>query len=160
MVGMRTLDAGSIRILNGAVEENKSKIGYMPQTASLVDELTIRELIYFFASIYGLNRRQTSNRFTFLMNLLELPDADTFVKTCSGGEKRRISLAVCLIHQPQVLILDEPSVGLDPLLRHKIWKFLVAITSAGETTVVITTHYIEEAKQANCVSKIIQANEF
>lgn len=155
MVGMQTLDAGVIRILNGAVEKNKRKIGFMPQTASLVDEFTIRELIYFFASIYGLSSRKTSDRFSFLMSLLELPDADTLVKTCSGGEKRRISLAVCLIHQPQVLILDEPSVGLDPLLRLKIWEFLVAITSAGETTVVITTHYIEEAKLANCVRKII-----
>lgn len=153
IVGTRKLDSGCIGVLNGPVGKHKRMIGYMPQTASLVDEFTIRELIHFFATIYGLSTRQSIDRFSFLMNLLELPNADAFVKNCSGGEKRRISLAVCMIHQPAILILDEPSVGLDPILRCKIWEFLVSITISSETTVLITTHYIEEAKQANCVRK-------
>lgn len=151
IVGTQKLDSGSISVLNGAVGMNKTKVGYMPQSESLVEELTIEELIHFFGTIYGMSHRKTSNRLEFLKNLLELPNVDELVRNCSGGQKRRISLAVCLVHQPELLILDEPSVGLDPLLRLKIWNFLETITRTEKVTVMITTHYIEEAKNADCV---------
>lgn len=152
MVGTKKLDSGTIRILNGSVGERKSKIGFMPQDVALVEEFTIKELISFFGAIYGLEKTEIDERLQFLLDLLELPDANAYIKNCSGGEKRRVSFAVCLVSQPEILILDEPSVGLDPLLRCKIWDFLEFITKTGQTTVVITTHYLEEAKQANCVS--------
>lgn len=148
------LDAGCIRILDDAVGENKMKIGYMPQEAALVEEFSISELIHFFGTIYGLSKRQVKDRSNFLANLLELSDTNSIIRNCSGGEKRRISLAICMIHQPEILILDEPSVGLDPILRCKIWDYLTSITKSGQTSVVITTHYVEEAKQANCVTKL------
>lgn len=70
----------------------------------------------------------------------------------SGGQQRRVSFAVALMHDPELLILDEPTVGVDPLLRQSIWNHLVHITKAGQKTVIITTHYIEEARQAHTVS--------
>lgn len=151
IVGTQNLDSGSIRIFNEPVGRNKKKIGYMPQDPALIEEFSVKEIIYFFGTIYGMSKRQIEDRLSFLVNLLELP-SDKLVKVCSGGQKRRISLAVCMIHQPEVLILDEPSVGLDPMLRYKIWEFISSITRSGQTTVVITTHYIEEAKQADYVS--------
>lgn len=151
IVGMRALDSGSIRIFNEPVGKNKSRIGYMPQDVAVIDEFTIKELVYFFGNVYGINKNQIRDRFDFLMNLLELPEGGALIKNLSGGQKRRVSLAVCMVHTPEILILDEPSVGLDPLLRRKIWDFFELITQSGQTTVLITTHYIEEAKQANRV---------
>lgn len=72
----------------------------------------------------------------------------------SGGQQRRVSFAVALMHDPELLILDEPTVGVDPLLRQSIWNHLVQITKDGNKTVIITTHYIEEARQAHTVSDI------
>lgn len=152
MVGTKTLDRGSIKVLGSAVGSKTSLIGYMPQNDSLIEELTIKELIFLFGTIYGLGQRKVKDRFEFLTGLLELPDGGTLIKHCSGGQKRRVSLAICMVHEPKLLILDEPTVGLDPLLRHKIWDFFKAITITGIATVVITTHYIEEAKKASCVS--------
>lgn len=151
IVGTQTLGGGSIQVLGGAVGSQKSLIGFMPQSDSLIEEFTVEELIFFFGTIYGLCHRRVKNRFEFLSSLLELPDGETLIKHCSGGQKRRISIALCLVHEPTLLILDEPTVGLDPLLRHKIWEFFKTITSEGRATVVLTTHYIEEAKQATCV---------
>lgn len=154
IVGTQALDRGSIKVLGGAAGCQKSSIGFMPQSDSLIEEFTIRELIFFFGTVYGLGRRRVKSRFEFLTNLLELPEGDTMIKHCSGGQKRRVSFALCLVHEPRLLILDEPTVGLDPILRYKIWEFFKDITRSGSATVFLTTHYIEEARQANCVSDV------
>ena len=84
----------------------------------------------------------------WLLNLLQLPDEKRLVGNCSGGQQRRVSLAVALLHSPSLLILDEPTVGVDPVLRQRIWEYLREIASMG-VTILITTHYIEEARQAD-----------
>lgn len=91
-------------------------------------------------------------RLNFLVKFLMLPDADRQVKNLSGGQQRRVSFAATLLHEPELLILDEPTVGVDPLLRQNIWDHLVKITKNGRTTVIITTHYIDETRQAHLVS--------
>lgn len=95
---------------------------------------------------------QVEAKLGFLVNFLMLPDADRLVKNLSGGQQRRVSLAATLVHEPELLILDEPTVGVDPLLRQNIWDHLVEITKHGRTTVIITTHYIDETRQAHLVS--------
>ncbi|MEO2237498.1 MAG: AAA family ATPase, partial [Candidatus Poseidoniia archaeon] len=85
-----------------------------------------------------------------LLDFLDLPDPERVVGKLSGGQKRRVSLAVALLHEPQLLLLDEPTVGVDPELRARLWDHLRMIADGG-TTVILTTHYIDEATQADAV---------
>lgn len=94
-------------------------VGYMPQDISLYPDLTIRETLQYFANLYGMDTESTVSRTKFLVDFLNLPDKDHFVGKCSGGQMRRVSLATALIHKPPLLILDEPTVGVDPLLRKR-----------------------------------------
>lgn len=122
------------------------------QELAIYGEFTIRETLKYFGWISGMTTEQVEAKLGFLVNFLMLPDADRLVKNLSGGQQRRVSLAATLVHEPELLILDEPTVGVDPLLRQNIWDHLVEITKHGRTTVIITTHYIDETRQAHLVS--------
>lgn len=124
----------------------------MPQEIALVGEFSIKETIYYFGRIYGLSAERIHERYKLLRELLDLPVGSKLVGHCSGGQARRVSFAAAMVHEPELLILDEPTVGLDPILRDKIWTFLEETTRTSKLAVIITTHYIEEAKQANAVS--------
>lgn len=130
------------------------RVGYMPQEIALYAEFTIRETMMYFGWIFGMKTSEITERLQFLLNFLDLPSQNRLVKNLSGGQQRRVSFAVALMHDPELLILDEPTVGVDPLLRQSIWNHLVHITKAGQKTVIITTHYIEEARQAHTVRLI------
>lgn len=132
------------------------KVGYMPQEIALVGEFTVKDAIFYFGRIFHMAEKNIEERFYELSNLLNLPDENQFIKNCSGGQQRRVSFAAAMVHLPELLILDEPTVGVDPVLREKIWDYLVTITSERGISVIITTHYIEETKQANLVSKKYQ----
>ena len=123
----------------------------MPQEIALTEEFSIKETIYYFGRIYGMSADRIRERYKLLKDLLDLPPGSRLLGHCSGGQKRRVSFAAAMVHEPELLILDEPTVGLDPILREKIWSFLVETTRTSKLAVIITTHYIEEAKQANCV---------
>nr|CAI5851711.1 unnamed protein product [Callosobruchus analis] len=123
----------------------------MPQEIALYGEFTIRETMQYFGWIFGMKSKEINERLEFLLNFLDLPSQNRMVKNLSGGQQRRVSFAVALMHDPELLILDEPTVGVDPLLRQSIWNHLVQITKDGNKTVIITTHYIEEARQAHCI---------
>lgn len=86
---------------------------------ALVEELTIKETIYYFGRIYEMDAESIRQRYKFLKELLELPDGDRQIGFCSGGQQRRVSFAAAMVHTPDLLILDEPTVGLDPVLREK-----------------------------------------
>ncbi|KPJ03812.1 ABC transporter G family member 20 [Papilio xuthus] len=156
IVGRRRLNSGEIWVLGGKPGGPGSgvpgpRIGYMPQEIALFGEFSIRETMIYFGWIAGMGSRDVDERTDFLISLLQLPNPTRQVKNLSGGQQRRVSLAAALLHEPELLILDEPTVGVDPVLRQSIWDHLVEITKGGRTTVIITTHYIDETKQANII---------
>lgn len=156
IVGRRRLNSGEIWVLGGKPGGAGSgvpgpRIGYMPQEIALFGEFSIRETLIYFGMIADMPRKELEERIDFLITLLQLPNPNRPVKNLSGGQQRRTSLAAALIHSPELLILDEPTVGVDPVLRQSIWDHLVDITNGGRTTVIITTHYIDETKQADII---------
>lgn len=179
IVGRRRLNSGEIWVLGGHPGSPGSgvpgpRIGYMPQELALYGEFTLQETLIYFGWIAGMTTSEVEEKTDFLIKLLQLPSITRFVKSLSGGQQRRMSLAAALIHgnepfsqfphyflywitnfsefsEPELLILDEPTVGVDPVLRQSIWDHLVHLTSTGKKTVIITTHYIEETRQAHVV---------
>lgn len=131
-------------------------VGYMPQELTLYPEFSIIETLTYFGRLFRIRRDVLKERTAFLVRFLGLPEKTRLVKNLSGGQKRRVSLAAALIHRPPLLILDEPTVGVDPLLRQSIWHYLVTLTHRESISVIITTHYIEEARLANLVGLMRQ----
>lgn len=125
------------------------RTGYMAQADALYTELTARENLEFFGSLYGLRGQELRQRLTGVMDLVGLSDdLDKLVSNYSGGMKRRLSLAAAMIHDPELLILDEPTVGIDPVLRHQVWNEFDNLRDRG-IPVVITTHVMDEAERCD-----------
>ncbi len=122
-----------------------AEIGYMPQETALYLGLTVHQNMAFFGEIFGLPKREILERETALLEFINLPEwRDELVGNLSGGMKHRVSLACALIHRPPLLLLDEPTVGVDPELRVSFWDYFNDIKNEGRT-IVITTHYMDEA---------------
>ena len=102
-------------------------VGYMPQDIALSDEFTIRECLKYYGNTYKINKTLIDHRIELLVELLSLPDLDKRLNQLSGGQQRLVSLAVTIIHRPKLLILDEPTVGVDSILRCRIWSYLEKI---------------------------------
>lgn len=122
IVGMDVPDSGTVQVLDKKMPnlELLQEIGYMAQSDALYTELTGMENLMFFASLYKLSKKEKQQRITYASDLVNLTDElNTKVAAYSGGMKRRLSLAIALIHNPKILILDEPTVGIDPELRLK-----------------------------------------
>ena len=129
-------------------EANKVRksIGIVFQDPSIDDRLTGRENLYMHANLYGVPASEHKERIDRILKLVELEDrADDLLRTYSGGMRRRLELGRGLIHYPKVLFLDEPTVGLDPQTRDHIWKYIRELKKAQDITVVLTTHYMDEA---------------
>ncbi|KAL0110779.1 hypothetical protein PUN28_014026 [Cardiocondyla obscurior] len=154
LVGIRHLNDGEISVLNEKQTSKKfiilgPRVGYMPQETSLIGEFSVSDAFYYFGRINGLDNTEIELKQEFFSKLLQLPSSSHLLKNMSGGEKRRVSFAVALIHHPELLILDEPTVGMDSIMRDNIWNYLIKITKEEGITVLITTHYIEETKNAD-----------
>lgn len=148
---LATITAGTATVAGVDVtndpDEARRKIGVALQEAGLDPRQTGRELLVLQARLFGLSRRAAAERAEELLELVELVDAaDRLIKGYSGGMKRRLDLASALVHQPEVLFLDEPTTGLDPASRLVIWEEVRRINASG-TTVFLTTQYLEEADQ-------------
>lgn len=158
ILGRLHIDGGHIVVLGnrpGAPGHGVpgSLVGYMPQETALFNDLTIGETLKYFGYIHGMCSTHVKKRTEFLLDFLSLPEENRLINTLSGGQKRRVSFSVALLQEPELLILDEPTVGVDPILRERIWEHLIKISKDNEheTTIIITTHYIEEARQADMV---------
>jgi len=144
---------GSIRVFGCEPGSSASNIpglgvGYMPQELALFYLLTIDEVLHYYGRLYGMTAKSIDQKVEHFINFLNLPTKNRKVSQLSGGQQRRVSLAVTLIHEPPLLILDEPTVGVDSLLRCRIWNYLEDLCKNQGTTVLITTHYTEEARNA------------
>lgn len=154
-------DAGSLEVMGVSVVDEprrvRQRLGYIAQEVALDKVLTGRELLELQAAIYHLPGKLAKVRIDQMIELLELTDwADKKTGTYSGGLKKRLDLAAGLLHQPDVLVLDEPTVGLDIESRSAVWRFLRQLQAAG-TTILITSHYLEEVDAlANRVAIIDQ----
>jgi len=127
-------------------EEVKQRIGYMPQSYGLYDDLTVEENLNFFGSIYRVPSDERRKRADEILQLVRLQEfRRQFSGQLSGGMKRRLSLAVSLIHNPELLILDEPTAGIDPPLRRVFWEYFRHLNHLG-VTFFINTHYMDEAE--------------
>jgi len=132
-------------IVKEATQVRKS-IGIVFQDPSIDDRLTGRENLYMHANLYGVPPSEQKNRINRVLKLVELEDrADDILRTYSGGMRRRLELARGLIHFPKVLFLDEPTLGLDPQTREHIWTYVRELKKTHDITVVLTTHYMDEA---------------
>lgn len=150
--------AGDIRVLGEDPRQfrrqTRERIGYMPQAFTLYPDLTTRENVDFMATLYGLFFPRRRRRVRAALELVDLWDArDRQADRLSGGMQRRLELACALVHEPAVLFLDEPTAGLDPLLRQVVWDELHRLRDTGKT-LLVTTQYVTEAEACDQVALI------
>lgn len=156
IAGLDVPDTGSVTVLGETMPRLSllSRIGYMAQSDALYGELSARHNLEFFAQLFGMKGEALRRRIGETARLVNLTDElGKPVRQFSGGMKRRLSLAVALMHEPQVLILDEPTVGIDPALRKSIWHELDLLRSAG-VTIIVTTHVMDEADKCDRLAMI------
>lgn len=136
-------------------EQIKRHIGYMSQRFSLYNELTVSENINLFAGIYGLSKKETTKRATQLLERLNLHSKrNTLVKSLPLGWKQKLSFSIATIHNPEVVFLDEPTGGVDPVTRRQFWEMIYETANNG-TTIFVTTHYMDEAEYCSRVSIMV-----
>ncbi|PZM65000.1 ABC transporter ATP-binding protein [Paenibacillus dendritiformis] len=151
IVGMDSASQGEIEVEGVRIPNlgMLQRIGYMAQSDALYPELTGEENLDFFASLFGLSKKKRSERIAYTADLVQLtPHLSKKVMAYSGGMKRRLSLAIALVHDPQVLVLDEPTVGIDPELRLSIWNELYRLKQEGKS-ILVTTHVMDEAEKCD-----------
>lgn len=151
LCGLMTPSGGSAVVLGVDVSKNpdavKSRVGYMSQKFGLYEDLTVEENLHFYASVYGLTRARRDERVQAMIRLAGLERRTRqFAGTLSGGWKQRLALGCAVAHEPDLLLLDEPTAGVDPASRRRFWHIIDQLIESG-TTVLVTTHYMDEAER-------------
>lgn len=151
IIGTNPFQSGTVTIFGKCVPslDIMTEIGYMAQSDALYDDLSASENLVFFARLYGIRKNEAKKRANDLLDFVGLGDSrKKSVKYFSGGMKRRLSLAISLINHPRLLILDEPTVGVDPVLRKKFWTEFESLRAKG-CTILATTHVMDEVKHCD-----------
>ena len=151
ILGQSPVTSGELEVLSVPVSGNadviRARCGVVPQTDNLDPDFTVVENLRMYAGYFGLGGSEVDNRAKELLRFVELEDrADSKIRTLSGGMKRRLSIGRALINDPELIILDEPTTGLDPQARHLIWARLRQLKNTGKT-LLLTTHFMEEAER-------------
>ncbi|MGI8929161.1 MAG: ATP-binding cassette domain-containing protein [Candidatus Limnocylindrales bacterium] len=162
ITGSLASDTGVIRVLGEDPRRfrrrTREQIGYMPQLFVLYPDLTAHENVDFMASLYGMPPWRRGRRVAEVLELVALTEArNRRASALSGGMQRRLELACALVHAPSVLILDEPTAGIDPLLRTQVWQEFNRLRRTG-VTVIVTTQYVSEAEYCDAVALISEGN--
>lgn len=160
LIGISKPSSGKAVVAGYDVVDNtelvKKSIGYMSQKFSLYDDLTIKENITFFGGIYGLSRKNIKLKMNNLLTELSLLDVgDKLVGSLPLGWKQKLSFSIALLHEPQIVFLDEPTGGVDPITRRQFWEMIYAEANKG-TTIFVTTHYMDEAEYCDRVSIMVE----
>lgn len=151
LLGMAAPTSGEVIVLGRRMPDRRAarQIGYMTQASALYADLSVRENLAFFGSLYGLVGKGLAQRIGETLALVDLSDRrDTAVGKLSGGMRQRLSLAIALIHQPRLLFLDEPTVGIDPELRLQFWDYFATLNQQG-VTILVSTHHLDEARRCD-----------
>lgn len=160
IVGMNNPSQGEVVVLNVKIPSLNvvKRIGYMAQSDALYEDLSALDNLLFFASLYGMKSKEAKKRAYDILSLVHLEnDVKKLVQHYSGGMKRRLSLAIALIHNPELLILDEPTIGVDPVLRKEFWNEFERLRGLG-ATIIITTHAMDEAEHCDRLALIRDGN--
>ncbi|MDQ1371664.1 MAG: transporter ATP-binding protein [Candidatus Thermoplasmatota archaeon] len=158
IVGRLRQTSGGARVLgeDSPLSARLADIGYMPQEMAIYTDLTVSENLQLFGSLYSMEREAYIKREEALLSMVDLSERrDSLVSQLSGGMKHRASLACAMIHDPEVLFLDEPTVGVDPELRVGFWQNFADLKARGKT-IIITTHYMDEASRCDIVGMMRQ----
>ncbi|HWT15556.1 MAG TPA: ABC transporter ATP-binding protein [Patescibacteria group bacterium] len=149
LTGLQTPDAGSVTVLGGDPRDPalRARIGLAPQSLALYEQLSGRENLTFFARMFGLRGERLKQRVDAALDFVQLADRQRdHAGTYSGGMQRRLNLAAAIVHEPELILLDEPTAGVDPQSRHALFENVLALKAAGRT-IVYTTHYMEEVER-------------
>ncbi len=158
LVGRMLIPEKSITLLNypAGSKELRDEISYMSQESSIYFDLSIKENLIYFSKINGIKRTEIKSSVNQILSTVNLTDkSNSLVRNLSGGQKQRVSLAIALIGSPKLMVLDEPTVGLDPVLRNQLWDLFNSLASSGKT-IIITSHSMDEAKR--CQDLILLRN--
>jgi len=153
LCGLLQSTSGTARVggydINTQPEKVKEHIGYMSQKFSLYEDLTVDENINFYGKIYGLSDSELGERKAWVLEMANLKGRERSITgTLSGGWKQRLALGCAVLHRPRIVFLDEPTSGVDPLMRRKFWELINELSADG-VTVLVTTHFLEEAEYCN-----------
>ncbi len=147
IVGVQIVAGGDVTVLGlpAGSPELRSRVGYVTQAPSVYGDLTVRENLHYFARIVGVGRQRIE---TVVEHVGLGAESDRVVSTLSGGQRARASLATALLHEPEMLVLDEPTVGLDPVLRRDLWDLFHELADGG-STLLVSSHVMDEASRCD-----------